>query len=45
MAAAAPRATCVILPHERHMIGLTAPEAINAALAEWLAAPERESAQ
>lgn len=39
MAAAAPRGRAVVLPAERHMVGLTAPEAVNAALSEWLEAP------
>ncbi len=45
MAALAPRPSVVVLPGERHMIGLTAPGAVNRALADWLAAPlapERE---
>lgn len=39
MADAAPRGRLVVLPGQRHMVGLTAPEAVNGALSEWLAIP------
>ena len=37
MAAAAPRGRAVTIPGHRHMVNLTAPEAVNAVLQEWLA--------
>lgn len=36
MADAAPRGRAVIVKDQRHMVNLTAPEAVNAALREWL---------
>lgn len=36
MAALARNAKAVVIPHERHMVNLTAPAKVNAALAEWL---------
>ncbi|MFN3643612.1 MAG: alpha/beta fold hydrolase [Gemmobacter sp.] len=36
MAAMAPRGQAVVVPAHRHMVGLTAPEAVNAALRQWL---------
>ena len=39
MAAAAPDGRLVVLPGERHMVGLTAPDAVNAAPSDWLATP------
>lgn len=40
MAAAAPAGVCCIIPGHRHMVSLTAPEEVNAAMGEWLAMPE-----
>lgn len=40
MAAAAPRGRAEIVEGHRHMVNLTAPEAVNAALRRWLATPE-----
>jgi len=39
MAELAPRGRAVIVPGHRHMVGLTAPEAVNEALKDWLAEP------
>jgi len=39
MAAAAPRGRAVMIEGHRHMVNLTAPEAVTAALADWLAEP------
>jgi (E)-2-((N-methylformamido)methylene)succinate hydrolase len=39
MADAAPRGHCVILQDQRHMMNLTAPEAVTRALRGWLATP------
>lgn len=39
MAAAAPQARLVVVDGHRHMVGLTAPGAVSAALADWLAMP------
>ncbi|MEX0302835.1 MAG: alpha/beta fold hydrolase [Leisingera sp.] len=39
MAAAAPRGRAIVIEGHRHMVNLTAPEAVNAALQDWLAAP------
>ncbi|AWH37401.1 alpha/beta hydrolase [Stenotrophomonas sp. ZAC14D1_NAIMI4_6] len=36
MAALARNGKAVVIPHERHMVNLTAPAKVNAALAEWL---------
>lgn len=36
MAAAMPRATACVIPGQRHMVSLTAPETVNAALTGWL---------
>jgi pimeloyl-ACP methyl ester carboxylesterase len=36
MAAAAPKGQAVIIEGHRHMVNLTAPEAVNAALSDWL---------
>ncbi|MEO5325242.1 alpha/beta fold hydrolase [Mesorhizobium sp. CC13] len=36
MAAAAPRGRAVVIEGHRHMVNLTAPEAVNAALIDWL---------
>ena len=44
MAAAAPDARLAILKGHRHMVGLTAPEAVTAALRDWLAVPARAEA-
>jgi len=40
MAAAAPLGKAVIIPGHRHMVNLTAPEAVNGALRNWLARQE-----
>ena len=40
MAAMAPQGRAVVIPGHRHMVNLTAPGAVTAALAEWLAAGE-----
>lgn len=48
MAEAAPHGRLVLVPGAGHMVGLTAPEAVNTALAAWLdapALPARERAQ
>lgn len=42
MADAAPRGRAVIIEKHRHMVNLTAPEAVNAALQEWLQTPSEE---
>ena len=39
MAELAPRGRAVIVPGHRHMVGLTAPDAVNEALKAWLAEP------
>jgi (E)-2-((N-methylformamido)methylene)succinate hydrolase len=39
MAAMVPDGRLVVLRGERHMVGLTAPDAVNAALSEWLSTP------
>ena len=39
MAGAAPRGRAVILQNQRHMMNLTAPSAVSAALLDWLATP------
>lgn len=39
MADAAPRGRAVILQNQRHMMNLTAPSAVSAALLDWLATP------
>lgn len=39
MAAAAPQGRAVVIEGHRHMVNLTAPAAVNAALADWLASP------
>ncbi len=39
MAAAAPRGRAVVIEGHRHMVNLTAPEAVTTALADWLAEP------
>jgi pimeloyl-ACP methyl ester carboxylesterase len=39
MADAAPRGHSVILPDQRHMMNLTAPDAVTLALRDWLATP------
>lgn len=39
MAEAAPHGELVVVPGERHMVPLVAPEPVNAALAQWLARP------
>lgn len=36
MAAAAPKGRAVIVEHHRHMVNLTAPDVVNAALVDWL---------
>ena len=36
MAAAAPHGRAVVIEGHRHMVNLTAPEAVNAALIDWL---------
>jgi pimeloyl-ACP methyl ester carboxylesterase len=36
MAQIAPRGKAVVIPGHRHMVNLTAPEEVNAALADWL---------
>ncbi|MGJ4859736.1 alpha/beta fold hydrolase [Labrys sp. La1] len=41
MAAAAPKGWARIIEGHRHMVNLTAPDAVNAFLAEWLVAEER----
>lgn len=40
MAEAAPRGRCVVIEGHRHMVNLTAPDQVNAALRQWLANPE-----
>lgn len=40
MAALAPRGVARIIEGHRHMVNLTAPEAVNALMLEWLAIPE-----
>jgi len=39
MAAAAPRGQAVVIDGHRHMVNLTAPRAVNAALTKWLEMP------
>lgn len=39
IAAAAPQGRAVIIDHHRHMVNLTAPDAVNAALFDWLMTP------
>jgi pimeloyl-ACP methyl ester carboxylesterase len=39
MAAATPLGQAVVIDHHRHMVNLTAPAAVNAALTRWLATP------
>lgn len=41
MAAAAPKGWARIIEGHRHMVNLTAPEAVNAVLAEWLVVEEK----
>ena len=36
MAAAAPNGRAVVIEGHRHMVNLTAPQLVNAALADWL---------
>lgn len=43
MAALAPRGVAHIVDGHRHMVNLTAPEAVNALMREWLATPETSS--
>lgn len=42
MAAAAARGRTVVIEGHRHMVNLTAPDAVNAALGEWLEIPVKE---
>ncbi|MDP5220332.1 alpha/beta hydrolase [Ruegeria sp. 2205SS24-7] len=42
MAQAAPRGQAVVIENHRHMVNLTAPDAVNAALEAWLATPLEE---
>ncbi len=42
MAEAAPLGRAVIIKNHRHMVNLTAPDAVNAALEEWLQTPLEE---
>lgn len=42
MADAAPKGQAVIIKNQRHMVNLTAPAAVNAALEEWLQTPLEE---
>lgn len=44
MAEAAPLGRCHIIEGHRHMVNLTAPDAVNAALGEWLAIGEEMAA-
>jgi pimeloyl-ACP methyl ester carboxylesterase len=44
MAALAPRGRAVVIEGHRHMVPMTAPEAVNAALFDWLANPPQEAA-
>lgn len=44
MAALMPEGRAVVIAGHRHMVPLTGPELVNAALVEWLAAPPREAA-
>ena len=39
MANAAPRGRAVVVEGHRHMVNLTAPDIVNAAMAQWLATP------
>ncbi len=39
MAAEAPHGKAVVVPGQRHMVSLVAPDIVNAALADWLAEP------
>ncbi|MFW8634759.1 alpha/beta fold hydrolase [Cribrihabitans pelagius] len=45
MAEAAPRGRAVVIEGHRHMVNLTAPAAVNAALREWLHTPEETPAE
>lgn len=42
MAEAVPRGRAVIIKNHRHMVNLTAPEKVNAALGEWLQIPIKQ---
>lgn len=42
MADAAPKGRAQIIEHHRHMVNLTAPDAVNAALEDWLQTPLEE---
>ncbi|NVO55304.1 alpha/beta fold hydrolase [Rhodobacteraceae bacterium B1Z28] len=42
MAEAAPRGTAVVIENHRHMVNLTAPDTVNAALEAWLETPLEE---
>jgi pimeloyl-ACP methyl ester carboxylesterase len=42
MAAAAACGRAVVIEGHRHMVNLTAPDAVNAALGEWLEIPVKE---
>jgi pimeloyl-ACP methyl ester carboxylesterase len=44
MAAMAPRGRAVVIAGHRHLVPLTAPDLVNAALADWLATPARAAA-
>ncbi|WP_135449852.1 MULTISPECIES: alpha/beta fold hydrolase [Tabrizicola] len=44
IATAAPRGRAVVIEGHRHMVPLTAPEAVNLALIEWLATGQKEAA-
>lgn len=45
LASVAPDGRAVIIEGHRHMVPLTAPKAVNAALQDWLANPRREAAE
>jgi (E)-2-((N-methylformamido)methylene)succinate hydrolase len=45
MAALAPQGRAVVITGHRHMVPLTAPDAVNAALRDWLASPRAEAAE
>jgi pimeloyl-ACP methyl ester carboxylesterase len=45
IAAAIPDSELVIVPGAGHMIQLEAPEAVNSAIARWLARPATDSTQ
>ncbi|WP_170334080.1 alpha/beta fold hydrolase [Ruegeria arenilitoris] len=42
MAEAAPYGTAIVIENHRHMVNLTAPETVNAALEAWLQTPSEE---